>query len=136
LDATCSGSLEHTATPNQLSIHRIHRTLQGQPYTGVSTWRRVFELVCRQLAEADPDRFRSLPENPKFITKHGHRGFSTEPGKLRVGSPIAEGVYAEVHFSANDLRDSIKRLLTEFGIGPENMVIYLREDRDVEERNA
>jgi hypothetical protein len=110
--------------------------LQGQPYTRVPTWRRVYELVCRQLAGQDPKRFATLPDNPKFITKNGHKGFSTQPNELRVRSHIAEGVYVEVHFSANDIRDSIKRLLTEFGVEHDSMVIYLREDRDAEETNS
>lgn len=107
--------------------------LQGKPYVSVPTWRRVYELVCRQLADEDPKRFAALPSNPKFTTKHNHKAFSTNPADLRVASEIAEGVYTEVHFSANDMRDSIKRLLTEFDVEHESMVIYLREDRDAEE---
>jgi hypothetical protein len=45
-------------------------------------------------------------------------------------SPIADGVYVEVHFSANGIRDGVKDVLTEFGIDPADMAIYLREDRD------
>jgi hypothetical protein len=50
--------------------------------------------------------------------------------ELRVGSHIADGVYVEVHFSANRIRDGIKDVLAEFGVDPADMEIYLREDRD------
>jgi hypothetical protein len=106
--------------------------LEGRAYQNVPTWRRVYELVCQQMAEKDPERFAALPDNPKFTTRYGHKAFSNDRTELRIASHIAEGVYAEVHFSANDLRDSIKRLLTEFGVPHESMVIYLREDRDAE----
>ena len=50
--------------------------LDGQATTGITTWRRVFELVCQQLQRRDPRRFAELPENPDFLSNRGHPSFS------------------------------------------------------------
>ena len=126
------------SAPHSLDENFIYKrpygfVLQGKAYQEVPTWRRVYELVCRQMAEKDPKRFDALPTNPKFTTKYGHKAFSKDQKDLRVGSHIADGVYVEVHFSANGIRDGIKDLLAEFKVDPADMAIYLREDRDAED---
>jgi len=79
--------------------------LDGQGTTGITTWRRLFELVCQQLLHRDPDRFRALPDNADFISNRGHRGFSRTADELRSASEIGEGIFAEINLSANALRD-------------------------------
>ena len=56
--------------------------LDGQATTGITTWRRVFELVCQQLQRRDPQRFAELPENPDFISNRGHPTPMTNLGGL------------------------------------------------------
>jgi hypothetical protein len=123
-------SAPHTLEESFIYKRPYGFVLQGKAYQEVPTWRRVYELVCQQMAEKDPKRVAALPTNPKFITKYGHKAFSKDQKELRVGSHIADGVYVEVHFSANGIRDGIKDLLAEFGVDPADMAIYLREDRD------
>jgi hypothetical protein len=104
--------------------------LDGQAVTGITTWLRLFELVCRQLFERDVARFRALVENPSFISNRGHHGFTHDEHSLRKALRIDEGLFAECNLSANDLCAVIGDLLTEFNIPKENLRIYLREDRD------
>lgn len=104
--------------------------LDGQGTTGITTWRRLFELVCQQLLHRDPDRFRALPDNADFISNRGHRGFSRTADELRSASEIGEGIFAEINLSANALRDTLRRLLTTFGIPISELRVFLREDRD------
>lgn len=106
--------------------------LDGQAATGITTWRRLYELVCQQLARRDPDRFRSLPSNPIFISSRGHCEFNTNPAELRSPMFVAEGIHAEINHSANALRDLMRELLTQFSIPADQFRIYLREDRDAE----
>lgn len=104
--------------------------LQGQAYKEIVTWRRLYELLCRQLAAKDAALFARLPSDPDYTGKRGTKAFSAEPHGLNVPMQIAEGVYAEGNLSANSIRDRMRKLLRTFGIAPEELVLYLREDRD------
>ena len=104
--------------------------LDGQATTGITTWRRLYELLCQQLLRRDPDRFRSLPENPDFISNRGHHAFINDPDNLRHASQVADDLYTEVNLSANGIRDTIRRLLTTFEIPEDRLQLFLREDRD------
>ena len=104
--------------------------LDGRATTGITTWRRVFELVCQQLQRRDPQRFAKLPENPDFISNRGHPSFSQGTEALRTAWAIGDGLYAEVNLSANGIRDTIRRLLATFEIPKDRLQLFLREDRD------
>ncbi len=104
--------------------------LDGQGTTGITTWRRLFELVCQQLLRRNPERFRALPDNPDFISSRGHRGFNRTAEELRSAAEIGEGIFAEINLSANGLRDTLRRLLVTFEIPITDLRLFLREDRD------
>ena len=104
--------------------------LDGTAAVGITTWRRLYELVCRQLHERDPERFRELPSNPDYVSKRGTRSFSPDPADLRSATLIGDGVHAESNQSANSVRDMLARLLATFELPPESLRIYLRQDRD------
>lgn len=104
--------------------------LDGKGTIGITTWRRLYESVCRQLAIKDPATFRSLPENADHISNRGHRAYNTNPDELRVASELSEGIYAEINLSANMIRNEVRRLLKTFAIPEDNFRIFLREDRD------
>ncbi|MHB9044308.1 MAG: hypothetical protein ACYC35_00060 [Pirellulales bacterium] len=104
--------------------------LEGQATTGMTTWRRLFELVCQQLLLRSPDRFRALPDNTDYVSSRGHRGFNQNAEELRSASEIGEGIFAEINLSANGLRDTLRRLLATFEIPAADLRLFLREDRD------
>jgi hypothetical protein len=104
--------------------------LDGKGTIGITTWRRLYENFCSQLAKRDPERFRSLPENENHISNRGHRAFNANPNELRHASEIAEGIYAEVNLSANMIRNEVRRLLKTFEIPEDGFQVFLREDRD------
>jgi hypothetical protein len=97
------------------------------------TWRRMFELVCRALAERDPERFKSLPDNNDFVSNRGFAYFARDPVHLRTPMELPRGIYAEANLSANSIRDRIRNLLRTFGVPEDKMVVYLRQDRDAED---
>jgi hypothetical protein len=104
--------------------------LDGQATMGVKTWRRVFELVCRQLLRRNADRFRALPDNPSFITRRGGRRFSRNSEEMRSATEIGEGIFAEINLDANDLCRTLRLVLAAFDIPAADIRIFLREDRD------
>jgi hypothetical protein len=106
--------------------------LDGQGTTGITTWRRLFELACQQLLRRNPDRFLALPDNADFISSRGHRGFNRTAEELRSAGEIGEGIFAEINLSANGLRDTLRRLLVTFEIPTTDLRLFLREDRDAE----
>lgn len=104
--------------------------LDGQASTGVTTWRRLFELICQQLQRRDPERFRTVQEHPDFITRRGHPSFSRDPQALRSAGLIGDGIHAEINRSANHICTTIRRLLATFEIPEDRLQLFLREDRD------
>jgi len=126
--------------------------LDGQATTGITTWRRLYELVCITLLRRDHDLFVTLIDHEKFVSSRGHRQFTTDPKELRspskISGPLTSGspltptlspakpgereqeLYTEINLSANGLRDVIRNLLTVYAIPRESLQIFLREDRD------
>lgn len=109
--------------------------LDGHATSGVTTWQRLYELVCRHLIEQDEDRFRSLQDHPDFISSRGHHNVTSDPNSLRKAMKLADGLFVESNLSANSIRDVIARLLSAYDIPTESMKVFLREDRDAEESN-
>jgi hypothetical protein len=81
--------------------------LCGQGASGLTTWQRVYELVCQQLLRRDPLRGRSLVDHPDFISNRGHHSFSRDPAPLRKALEVESGLYAESNRSANGIRDIV-----------------------------
>jgi hypothetical protein len=104
--------------------------LNGKAAKDFTSWRRLYINLCTQLARLNPDQFLALPENDDFISSRGNRTFSTNPDELHTSFQIDHDVYAEVNFSANSIRDKIKKLLTTFGFLEEQLQIYLQKDRN------
>lgn len=105
--------------------------LDNAATTGITTWRRLYELVCTALMRRNAELFRSLVDHAKFVSSRGHRQFTTEPSALRSPSRLDDGLYTEINLSANGLRNVMRDLLDEFEIPRERLKIFLREDRDV-----
>lgn len=106
--------------------------LAGQGTSGITTWRRFYEIFCQLLLRRDRDRFHALTENPNFISTRGHHSFSRDPEQLRSASQVGDEIYAEINLSANSIRDCIRKLLDTFDIPTDELKLYLREDRDAD----
>ena len=107
--------------------------LCGRAFKNVNTWRRMFELVCRELQKHDAEKFASLPENKAFQNSRGKSTFASSPDKLRAAVKLTEDVYAEVNLSANGIRDVMQKLLEVYEIPADDMTVFLRQDRDAVE---
>ena len=103
--------------------------LKGTAITGVITWKRLYTRLCESLYRLDPQTFHALPKNEEFISSHGNPMFSEDNVNFHTSISVG-GLYANAHFSANGFRDSIGKLLGEFGIPASEFDIFLREDRD------
>lgn len=106
--------------------------LENAAYKGIKTWKNLYLHVLKILREKDPEKFSYLPKEERFISNHGNPLFSREKSKLRIEEEVAPEFYAEINLSANNIRDNIKALLDYFQIEPDNMQIFLREDRDAQ----
>ena len=94
------------------------------------TWRRPYEVTCDHLAEPFSERSDSVAEADNLESSQGNRYFSNDPGELRTPSEVADGIFAEIHFSADDIASRISELLEFFRLDAERFKVYLREDRD------
>jgi hypothetical protein len=104
--------------------------LDGQAATGITTWQRMYELVCRQLLARDQTRFRGLINDPHFISNRGHHTVTTDPGTLRKELDVGHGLFVESNLSANGISDMLQRFLDAFDIPLDRMQVFLRQDRD------
>lgn len=104
--------------------------LSGQGTSGITTWRRLYEIVCQLLLRRDRERFHALTEHPDFISNRGHHNFSRDPDHLRSAALIGDDIYTEINLSANSIRDCIRMLLATFDIPKDELKLFLREDRD------
>ena len=101
-------------------------------FKGIKTWCSLFSQILKVLAEKKPKQYQELPEAEEFISSRGNPFFSKDPEKLRMPEKTEMGIYAEVNLSANDLMKKLKNVMNFLDVNPENLQIYLREDRDAE----
>ncbi|AWV91038.1 hypothetical protein [Bradymonas sediminis] len=96
------------------------------------TWRAVYEHACHMLVRLQGEAFKRVTVADEFATNRGNRIFADTGENMRLGVEISPGLFAEMNFSANDIRDRIKELLTFFGYDWGLFIVYLREDRDAD----
>lgn len=101
-------------------------------FKGIKTWRSLFSEILKVLAEKNPEQFQKLPEAEEFISSQGNPFFSKDQEKLRMPEKTDMGFYVEVNHSANGLMKKLENVMNYLNINPENLQIYLREDRDAE----
>ncbi len=104
--------------------------LDGSATNGITTWRRLYELVCITLIRQDKERFLRLTDSDRFVSNRGHRQFTTDPSKLRSPRGLEEGIFTEINLSANSICHVIRNLLDVYEIPRDRLQIFLREDRD------
>jgi hypothetical protein len=122
----------HTLDEDFTYIRPYGFVLNGKATVGLTTWRRLYEVFCQQLANHCPERFRQLAVDPEMARRNGGRWFSTSADNHYTAWEITEGIFAEVQLSANSLRHCMKRLLKTFDIPESDMKVYFREDRDAQ----
>jgi hypothetical protein len=103
---------------------------EGDATTGVMTWQRIYELICKRLFARNAELFRSLESNPDFISNRGNRTVSSDPTLLRGALEIGSDLYIESNLSANNICAVIRRILSVFDISPDQLKVFLRQDRD------
>ncbi|MEA1986747.1 MAG: hypothetical protein U9N76_04590, partial [Candidatus Marinimicrobia bacterium] len=123
-------SIPHTLDDNFTYKRPYGFLLQDSAYKGLKTWRNLYFQVLKELKAYDPQHFSKLPEEKRFISKHGIPLFSRKKDELRIGKRFGLDFYVEVNLSANHIKNYIIDLLGYFGINYKEMKIYLREDRD------
>lgn len=108
----------------------------GEAATGVTTWQRLYELICKQLFARDEALFRSLEHQPEFISNRGNHTISSVPSTLRKAMTVGPDLFIESNLSANSICTTIRRLLAEYGLGTESLKVFLRQDRDAGREHA
>lgn len=104
--------------------------IQGVPYRNKLTWSELYLQLCAHLQDMNSAKFASLDTDQDHISNRNNKYFSRRPEDLRGPQKCGPSMYAEMNLSANQIRDSIKRLLHTFRVNQSDITIYLREDRD------
>jgi len=97
---------------------------------GLKTWKNLYLNLLSTLHQSNKIKYDNLPIEEKFETNRGNRYFSTDKTLMRVPVKVDGGFYTELNLSANHICNLIKLLLDYFNIQPNELKIYLREDRD------
>jgi len=108
----------------------------GEAATGVTTWQRLYELICKQLFARDEALFRSFEHHPEFISNRGNHTVSSVASTLRKAMTVGPDLFIESNLSANSICTTIRRLLAEYGLGTESLKVFLRQDRDAGREHA
>lgn len=104
--------------------------LRDHAASGLNTWRALYEDLLSTLRLEAPDIYGSLPDRPETRSRRNNPYFSRDPQVLRVSSTIGDSIYIEINLSAQMIVGAIATVLPLFGYQPEEMTVYLREDRD------
>lgn len=121
----------HTLDENFTYKRPYGFVLEDSAFRGLKTWKSLYLKVLDVLKKNNYEKFKILSEIEDFISNRGNPLFSKKEQDLRVAEKIEDYFFVEVNLSANHIRNNIKQLLEYFSLNPENMKIYLREDRDV-----
>jgi hypothetical protein len=125
-----------TGRPHRLGENFTHTKPSGLVLLGIAydvrSWRDLYLLVCRTMAQRDPARFQSLAHNPEFTSRVGNPAFAGQPDGLRESVEVVPGTYAEINLSAHSVCDYTKRLLEAFDVDPDTVQIYLRGDGNMD----
>jgi len=121
----------HTLDENFTYKRPYGFVLEDSASRGLKTWKSLYLKVLGILEKNNFEKFKRLSETEDFISKRGNPLFSKKEQDLRVAEKMEDIFFIEVNLSANHIRNNIKQLLEYFSLNPENMKIYLREDRDV-----
>ena len=125
---------KHFLTENFTYKRPYGFSFKGKAFKDVTVWKRVYELFLKYLAQHEPD-FLNLINDTRFITKRGNKSFSSDKKELRSPLRIIEDLFAETNLSANHITGRMVDILHVFGYKEEDFVVYLREDRDFNNKN-
>ncbi|WP_205628949.1 hypothetical protein, partial [Acinetobacter baumannii] len=74
--------------------------LEGQAFTDVITWRRLYEVFLKQLEMKNHTLFNNLSQNKEFVSRRGNKAFSDNPDDFHVALQLNDRFYAEGNLSA------------------------------------
>lgn len=124
----------HTIDENFTYKRPFGFVLEDQAFKGIKTWRSLFIQALKVLAEKEQSKFKKLPEVEDFVSSRGKPLFTTDSSKLRMPEKTEMSFYVEVNLSANDLLKRLKNVMEYLKVNPDNFRVYLREDRDSENK--
>ena len=95
----------------------------------VTEWTKVLIETCNQLYEIDKSLIRKFPDEPKLNGRKSKYFTFDTPELLRAPKKLNDlDFYVETHFSANDIRNLIIKMLNYYKIPLSEYRIYLRAD--------
>lgn len=94
----------------------------------VPTWKALLLSFCSQLYKLDCEKFSLLHKNEKFFTSKGNKYFSSSGDPLREAREVPGSLFVETNLSANQIRDLLALLLSEFGFDRNELLIVLGRD--------
>lgn len=111
---------------------RLYAIKIGEEKIIASSWNKAVILICEYLYKLDDQLMKSFVNNPKFQGKKIHN-FSYDVVRDLDGRPrnkLIPGtkLYVWTNHNANVHVDNIKKILSEYNIPLDDVVVYLRRD--------
>lgn len=94
----------------------------------VRSWKDVFVQTCKILASKDMDLFSSFIDDDS-INGRKARYFCKDPNLIRSPTKVpGTDIYVITNMSANQIRNTIQKMLAKFGIRISDYKVFLRAD--------
>ncbi len=90
-------------------------------------WRKMYEIVCKELFKLDPQLFVTLEQDPEF-RKSRRKYISTNIEELSSPIEISEGVFVEGNIGSYYICKIIIELLNRYDWDETDFQIYLKND--------
>ena len=104
--------------------------IENCAYKGLENWKDVYKQICKHLAKKNEKLFDSLSSNKELISKQNKKYFTTDKKEIRRAEKITEKTFVEINLSANDFVKRIQEIFTVFKLHNDDIIIYLRQDRN------
>jgi D-ribose pyranose/furanose isomerase RbsD len=84
----------------------------------------LFTYICKELYSMDKEKLIRLKNDRRFMANTGRRYFAEDNANLKNGKKVAENFWVETQFKKIQIKDYIVKLLEEYNIDVDKLVLY------------
>lgn len=118
----------HSISENFTYKRPFAYTLCGKAFLNTTTWKDIYISFLKYLYKVNSEKFTSFLDNEDFVSVKLNKDFSKKKEELRVPAYIDGDIFAEINFSAAHIARNIRKIMKEYNLSEDQIVIYLRKD--------
>ena len=98
----------------------------------VTSWKKLYEYVARELYMIDPSKFKLFTNDNDFITAKNKKYISELESDLRSPIKINDSLFLEGHLSTEYVLENIRKMIKKFGIAEDELTIQLQRETQIQ----